>query len=282
MAAAFSTHFLLQTTGAPASWTPYAAIVLAAAIVLVLEMVIPYDRSWAPDWKEMGNDLAFMILVQAMVPLALSWFFSVTLIRYISALDLSITQWWPHDSPLVVQVAMTLTMAELLRYWLHVAAHKTKLWRLHAVHHSSKKLYWLNVGRFHPTEKGLQYLLDVLPFIILGVSVEVLAVHFVFYAVNGFYKHSNVHARYGILNYVISTADLHRWHHSRAARESNTNYGNNLIVWDLVFGTWFLPGDRRVGELGLMNPNYPMGFLAQMTTPFTPGLDQETGTTDAH
>src|SRR5688572_29705320 len=165
MAAAFAAHFLLQTAaGLPLTWTPYAAIVLAAAIILVLEIVIPYERSWVPGWKDVKEDLAFMILVQAMVPLALSWFFSVTLIGYVKTLDLTITQWWPHNFPVVVQVAMTLTMAEFLRYWLHVAAHNTKLWKLHAIHHSSKKLYWLNVGRFHPAEKALQYLFDVLPF----------------------------------------------------------------------------------------------------------------------
>jgi len=31
------------------------------------------------------------------------------------------------------------------------------------VHHYPHKLYWLNVGRFHPIEKALQYMLDMLP-----------------------------------------------------------------------------------------------------------------------
>ena len=68
---------------------------------------------------------------------------------------------------------------------------------------------------------------------------------------------------------------LHRWHHSKLIEESNRNYGNNLIVWDLLFGSWFLPKDRRVGDLGLINRNYPLDFASQMKTPFISGLDKE-------
>ena len=78
----------------------------------------------------------------------------------------------------------------------------------------------------------------------------------------------------GLLNYIISGPELHRWHHSNQIEESNTNYGNNLIIWDLVFGTWFLPKNELVGDLGLQNRNYPMDFRAQLKTPFIKGLDK--------
>jgi sterol desaturase/sphingolipid hydroxylase (fatty acid hydroxylase superfamily) len=50
--------------------------------------------------------------------------------------------------------------------------------------------------------------------------------------------------------------------------ESDTNFGNNLIIWDVLFGTRFLPADREVGPLGLNNRTYPASFLAQMKSPF--------------
>ena len=80
--------------------------------------------------------------------------------------------------------------------------------------------------------------------------------------------------RLGPLNHIVSGPELHRWHHSEFSHESDTNFGNNLIVWDWLFGTRFLPADREVGRLGLVNRDYPTGFLAQMTTPFVPGLDK--------
>ena len=52
------------------------------------------------------------------------------------------------------------------------------------------------------------------------------------------------------------------------ARESNANYGNTVIVWDLVFGTWFLPKDREIQDLGLQDRAYPRSFLGMMRAPF--------------
>ena len=171
-----------------------------------------------------------------------------------------------------------LFLADLLRYWLHRAAHEWEpLWRLHAVHHSPHKLYWVNVGRFHPLDKALQFLLDAFPFIIVGVSEEVLSIYFVFYAINGFFQHCNINLRLGFLNYLISGPELHRWHHSILIRESNRNYGNNLIVWDLIFGTWFLPKEKSVDGLGLKNRQYPLDFASQIRTPFIKGLDKQQG-----
>ncbi|HEX7969790.1 MAG TPA: sterol desaturase family protein, partial [Stellaceae bacterium] len=104
---------------------------------------------------------------------------------------------------------------------------------------------------------------------LLGVAPEVLSLYFVFYAVTGFYQHSNCRVRLGPLNWIIAGPELHRWHHSERPEESNTNYGNKLILWDVIFGTRFLPQDRRVGRLGLLDPSYPTGFLAQVRAPFT-------------
>ena len=276
MVASFTIYALLDAQGASVVVSSYAAVVFGAAAVTVLELVIPYDAGWQPNGSDVKNDLLFMVTVQMVLPMMLTLLAGVSLVRYLSASSWPVAI-WPHDLPLAVQVGLMLLVAEFFRYWLHVGAHNTEsLWRLHAVHHSPHKLYWLNVGRFHPIEKALQYILDMLPFILIGVNETVLALYFVFYAVNGFFQHSNVDARYGLLNYVVSGAELHRWHHSKVIDESNRNYGNNLIVWDLLFGSWFLPRDRRVGDLGLMNRSYPLDFGAQMRTPFAARLDKQT------
>ena len=275
MVTSFSIYALLYAQGASVVFSSYAAVVFGAAAVTLLEFVIPYDSGWQPDRSDVRNDLLFMLIVQMILPQMLTLLAGVSLVRYLSTSGWPVAI-WPHDLPLAAQVGLMLLAAEFFRYWLHVAAHNTKLWRLHAVHHSPHKLYWLNVGRFHPIEKALQYMLDMLPFILIGVSEAVLALYFVFYAVNGFFQHSNVDAKHGLLNYVVSSAELHRWHHSKLIHESNRNYGNNLILWDLLFGSWFLPRDRRVGDLGLINRDYPLDFESQMKTPFAAGLDKQT------
>ena len=102
---------------------------------------------------------------------------------------------------------------------------------------------------------------------LLGVSEEVIAIHFVLYTLNAFFQHSNINLRYGWLNYIVNSSEHHRWHHSRDAKESNNNYGNIIILWDLIFGSFYLPSGRSVNELGLINKNYPLDFVRQLVSP---------------
>lgn len=271
---AFLLHLGLLRLGVALLPSSYAAVALGALLVGLLERHLPYRQDWRPKASDVRTDALFMVLVQGILPFVLALTVGVGVRGLLEGQGLLPVALWPHDWPVWAQVVVMLLLADFFRYWLHVASHRWQpLWRLHAVHHSSQKLYWLNVGRFHPLEKGLQYLLDSLPFVLLGVDERVLAAYLVFYATNGFFQHSNVDVRLGPLNTLISGPELHRWHHSRTIEESCSNYGNNLIVWDLLFGTRFLPSSRQVGELGLDNSHYPESFGAQLRAPLVAGVE---------
>ena len=269
--------FALYLTLAGAGWyltlASYGAALVGVGLITLHEMMLPYRRDWRPPAEEVRTDALFIIVVQAALPYLLAITVVIGLAGALQAGGLTVDIFWPHNIPIVAQVAMMLLAADFMRYWLHRAFHRYPLmWRLHAVHHSPPQLYTFNVGRFHPIEKSIQYALDTLPFALLGVSQEVLAAYFVFYALNGFFQHSNCRVNLGPLNYIVAGPELHRWHHSRRARESNKNFGNNLIVWDTLFGTRFLPQDRDVAEIGLRNRRYPTGFFVQMKSPFIRAL----------
>ncbi len=266
----FVFHTVLQSQGFSILISTYTPVIVAALIMCGLEFFIPYRDSWNAGADDVKNDLLYMGLVQVLLPKFLSFFFAITLIAYLQSTNLQILSIWPDQLPVYVQAIIMLLGADFFRYWLHVASHRWNiLWKLHSVHHSPSKLYWINVARFHPVEKILQFLLDALPFIILGVSEEVVSLYFIFYAVNGFFQHSNIDLKLGFLNYIVSGPELHRWHHSVIIRESNQNYGNNLIIWDLLFGTWFLPERKEVDRLGLEDKSYPTDFINQIKAPFT-------------
>ena len=269
-------NFFLLNSGFPLQISAYIPIILGVVIITFLEHKFPYRKSWLPKTSDVRNDAAFMVVVQVILPRILSLFVAFTISKYIKSKGLTPAEYWPHHFLPIVQAFLMVLFADFFRYWFHRASHEWySLWRLHAVHHSPHKLYWINVGRFHPIDKALQFLFDSLPFIIVGVSEEVLAIYFVFYAINGFFQHCNIDLKLGFLNYIISGPELHRWHHSFIIEEANKNYGNNLIIWDLLFGTWFLPTDRAIKELGLKNRQYPLDFANQMRTPFIKDIDQD-------
>lgn len=273
-------HYVLLANHAGVQVATYLPVIVGAVMITGLEWAYPCNQQWWADKQEMAQDTIFMVLIQGVLPKLLTAGVLLVLSENFDKQYLLVEGVWPTQWPVPLQMLLMMVLADGLRYWLHRWAHEWEpLWRFHAVHHSPHKLYWLNVGRFHPIDKGLQVMFDTLPFLFLGVGEQVLGLYVVCYAINGFFQHCNVDLRLGILNYLISGPELHRWHHSKLKQESNHNYGNNLIVWDLLFGTWYLPKERMVEELGLVNRQYPSAFLKQMTVPFIPGADKQSVST---
>jgi sterol desaturase/sphingolipid hydroxylase (fatty acid hydroxylase superfamily) len=267
MAASCALFFWLRRHDAPIQFAAYLSVILGASAILILELATPYRRAWLPARRVITQDALYLLVVQVALPAALTLaIVGAAAGAFESSL---ISGLWPHEWPIPAQAVLMIVVADFMRYWLHRASHLWPiLWRLHAVHHSPEELYFLNVGRFHPLEKSIQFLFDAAPFILIGVGPEVISAYYVFYSLNGFFQHSNIDVRLGPLNWLIAGPELHRWHHSRIVRESNNNFGNNLIVWDALFGTRFLP-PRQVGDLGLQNQAYPKDFLGQTLAPLT-------------
>lgn len=175
---------------------------------------------------------------------------------------------WPVGWPLPLQFAFALLMGEFLAYWVHRSCHTVPLlWRIHAMHHSSERLYVLAAARNHPMNAALMQAGHLLPVTLLGAPLEILALSAAFHGVHGMLQHANVDFRHGPLNWLFATADLHRWHHSADLAESNTNFGNNLIVWDWVFGTRRLPAGRPAA-VGLGRERLRENFLVHLASPF--------------
>jgi len=253
---------------AVATGPPIAAFYLALALA---ERRFPWHRSWLHSRGDLRTDVGLFLtntaLLGVLAPLVLiaaTWAGAALAARIGVGL-------WPTHWPIVAQLALGLVVAELVEYSIHRSFHEIPgLWRFHATHHSAPRLYWLNAVRFHPIDLFLVGAGKLVPLALLGAGVEVFALVNLFSAIHGSYQHANVPVRLGPLNWIFSMTELHRWHHSSAIAEANHNYGGNLIVWDVVFGTRLLPEDREppeaIGMEGL--PAFPMGLGANLAAPF--------------
>ncbi|MGH8595247.1 MAG: sterol desaturase family protein, partial [Gammaproteobacteria bacterium] len=172
------------------------------------------------------------------------------------------------QQPLAIQVLIGLLAAEFGLYWVHRWSHEWQLlWRFHAVHHSVRRLWLVNTGRFHFIDSNLSVLAS-LPFLLLsGISLDAIVWVSAITAYIGILTHCNVATRCGVLNYVFNTPNLHRWHHSTVTAEGNNNYGQNLLLWDQLFGTFYLRSDAELAEIGITE-RMPAQFLGQLAAPF--------------
>jgi len=265
----------LGVYGVAQGWDPVlTAMALTAAAVLfllVLERVHPYHEPWLHSHGDIRTDILHN-LVNFWIP-------QVYTVSFVGALTVA-AAWlsnavgmalWPSRWPLLAQLLLALIIGEAGTYWIHRLMHENAfLWRFHAAHHSAPRLYWLNAGRFHPLDLFAQQFLAVTPLILLGANTGIIALHTLFTAVHGMFQHCNVDIRLGPLNWFFSMAELHRWHHSKHLEEANTNYGANLICWDIVFRSRFLPQDREPPtEIGIEAlPNFPGGYWEHLQSPF--------------
>ena len=266
----------LMRSGQSAAVAVAVAISCGYIVIALLERALPYREAWLRSHDDVAVDGAWLLTNGAayrlLEPPVLGA--ATTAGAWLAAsVGLGL---WPSSASLLAQLGAALVVAELFEYWAHRLMHETGLlWRFHSVHHSAPRLYWLNAVRFHPVDYLLLGICKLVPLALLGASAEVMALVNVFSAVHGSYKHSNVPVRLGPLNWVFSMAELHRWHHSRDVREANRNYGGNLAIWDVVFGTRFLPVDREPPiDVGLADrPEFPMRYLAQWIAPLRRGAD---------
>lgn len=178
---------------------------------------------------------------------------------------------WPHALPLPLQLILALVLAEFGAYFAHRLMHQLpRLWPFHAVHHSAQRLYFINASRNHPVDMAISVFATFFPLVMLGMNEPAFALFSVFTSTHLLLQHSNIAQRTGPLNWILATAEVHRWHHSRKRHEADANYGQVLLIWDVLFGTRRVPSHRSppiaVGFEG--DETYPHSYLAQLSEPF--------------
>jgi sterol desaturase/sphingolipid hydroxylase (fatty acid hydroxylase superfamily) len=178
--------------------------------------------------------------------------------------------WGPLSrQPFWLMLLETLVLGDFCSYWVHRVLHRSALlWRIHAVHHSAKTIRWSTVGRVHPLNELVNYCMGVLPCIAIGLPVKaVIAVIpvMMWWAV---LVHSDFKTAFGPLRKVLVSPQFHRWHHTHSQEGGSSNFGNFFALWDWMFGTHYLPSDRRPEVFGLDVDDMPEGYFGQLLYPF--------------
>jgi sterol desaturase/sphingolipid hydroxylase (fatty acid hydroxylase superfamily) len=169
--------------------------------------------------------------------------------------------------PIWLQAIQIYVLVDLLGYWTHRLFHRGRWWPFHAVHHSSEDLDWLGSLRVHPLNDLVNKLVQVTPVVLLGYNPYVTlgsAPILTFYAI---FLHANVNWDFGPLRAVIATPVFHRWHHSREREAWDKNFAGLLPLWDILFGTYYMPKDRYPENFGICEP-MPKSYLGQLWEPF--------------
>ncbi len=168
--------------------------------------------------------------------------------------------------PAALAPLVGIALFDLAIYWTHRWYHEVPfLWRFHSVHHSTEHLDWISGFRNHPLD-GTLIAPAVFFLMAAGFSPQFAGALAVVQIIAGIFLHANVRWRLRRLHKVIITPEFHHWHHANEPGAVNSNYSVFLPAWDLVFGTYFMPNDRRPERYGVNEP-VPAGMAAQLRYP---------------
>jgi len=181
------------------------------------------------------------LIVRGFVPLAL-YLFLYSEFRLIDAGF----AWWTIPVAFVVH--------ETAYYIGHFLGHRTGLgWAFHQVHHSSEELNLSTATRgflfgdpVSQTLASAAALLGVHPVVYFGVAIVK--------NIWGIFNHTQLVDKMGRLETLMATPANHRVHHGRNPQYIDRNYGQVLVLWDRLFGTFEPEGEAP--DFGLVVPQH--------------------------
>ncbi len=115
------------------------------------------------------------------------------------------------------------------------------------MHHTDQDFDFTTGARFHPIEAVVEHGANLLVVVLVGAPPLSVAIYVLSYAITTVWVHGNIRMPTGWdrrMRWIVVTPDMHRVHHSQIQRETDSNYGGFMSLWDRLFGTYV---DEPVG-----------------------------------
>ena len=157
--------------------------------------------------------------------------------------------------PLWLAIIIAFIVQDFSGYWLHRMNHRVNIfWNRHIIHHSSEE-FNLSCALRQEISTIVRFgAVFMIPAALLGISPAIFAVLGPIHLFMQFWYHTRLINKMGWLEKFIVTPSHHRVHHAINSKYMDKNYGQILIIWDKLFGT-FQP---EIGEekpvFGIIRP----------------------------
>lgn len=144
--------------------------------------------------------------------------------------------------PFGVSIIFGIILLDLIIYFQHVMFHKIRiLWRIHMMHHTDLDIDVTTGFRFHPIEIVLSVFIKIAAVLLFGINPISVFLFEIILNATAMFNHANAKIPLSIDKYLrllIVTPDMHRVHHSVYRKETDSNFGFNISLWDRIFNTY--------------------------------------------
>jgi len=164
------------------------------------------------------------------------------------------------ELPYWFEVLAAVILLDLAIYLQHLLMHRLPLlWRLHRVHHADLDIDMTTGARFHTLEILLSMLIKGLVIFLLGPALLAVLIFEILLNGMALFNHANLRLPVALdrrLRRLIVTPDMHRVHHSILRRETDSNFGFNLSLWDRLFKTYVDQPEKGHDEMTIGIPGF--------------------------
>ena len=162
--------------------------------------------------------------------------FGVVLVGYSAMVD-KMTIYKVENLWLVIPIAFIVE--DFAGYWMHRLHHRVNIfWNRHVIHHSSEE-FNLSCGLRQSISIIFKFsAILFIPAALMGIDPMIFAVLGPIHLFMQFWYHTRLIGNLGFLEHIIVTPSHHRVHHAINPEYLDRNFGQILIVWDKMFGTF--------------------------------------------
>jgi len=160
-----------------------------------------------------------------------------------------------HIENIWLAVIIAFLVQDFTGYCTHRLKHRVNiLWNRHIIHHSSED-FNLACALRQSISNAINFsTIFMIPAALLGVPVKIFVIlgpiHFFFQ----FWYHTQLIGKMGLLEYFLVTPSHHRVHHAINPEYIDKNYGQILIIWDKLFGSFQSEIDDVKPVYGTLKP----------------------------
>lgn len=249
-------------------WTITAVGLVVLAFVQLMEFVNERHIGWRINRQEFLTDIFYVLFGITAISWTSDALANSPMAEAKEALGISTP--WIGELPFLVQVAAVMLLVEFGQYWLHRWMHNNAwLWSTHAPHHHITQLNAMKGYVGNPIELFL-ISLSVIAF--LDFDKAPMFAAFNALGAISYYAHANVRADPPKwFSFFFTTIQHHSLHHTALSFEdTRCNYGNCVILFDRMFGT-FREGESAIAG---QDDRKRLSIRDQFLFPFLPWIER--------
>jgi sterol desaturase/sphingolipid hydroxylase (fatty acid hydroxylase superfamily)/F0F1-type ATP synthase assembly protein I len=244
-------------------------LLLMTIIFIPLELFFPKNKNQTKFHAEWRTDLVYFIISHLFIQI-FGIISQKPAILFFGWIGLDKVHLWIQQLPFLIALVLTFVVTDLFQYWAHRIFHNhVYLWRFHSVHHSTQNMDWLAGSRTHFVDIFFTRAMAFVPLYVLGFPPAVFNIYIVFIAIHAVLIHSNTRINFGFIKYIFATPQYHHWHHCEDPKYYGKNFATVFPFIDMIFGTYYLPGNVWPEGTGVHESQFPKGFINQTIYPFT-------------